>query len=827
MPLPNTNWTVQINANAAVSFQSALISSASVNFQAGGIDQLNLTYAINATAAAPCIVNDNIVIAYSGTVYFRGYVTKIEPYADGEREGYTIVADAKSGNLRRIAYQQQYAVGPATPTQAYAFKTRCVVGISNDDETQTTAESVSDVLTYANSATGVSAGSILPSGGIYFPKFEVVDSSCWEVIQSVLRWHPDAIVYFDHAASTLNVQKPTDLATIVTKASSGSGSGARSYRAKPLQRRAVRGVVLTFETTTTVDGVPYTTLTTQTANQTSGLDIVRRTIALYGPNITTQTQQCVTETIPTTTGAVTGDWLKDHFPELRDLNFVAGQVAVVSVSQEVDTTKKVGLGTVPTSGGVPRYPRELLAGAIPPWQSGISACPTKVTVVLRWTGSTWNENLAGLFSGASKELTLTVDLTGTDAETTTYQTSASSGGESAPVGLAQSYYDALSTEAPAGSISWVADEVDRSIVPGKRLTLTGAFPLTGAIIQSVTADIFSGRTTVNYGPINRGLTPEDFIGLLRGGERAVKPSFTSGSVRTEATQTNPNVKGSVAASKRNSVRSTPAPAKEYFQVLAKTATEVEVLGGKVYGPEVNASGVLTKIGRTFDIAGATFSVSDGDKIWLRIDYLNRDTTSAGALTGATSVSITGGSGGKGGTGGKGGDGGRGGGGGSGGGGGGGGGGASSGGAGDAGVAGDAGGSGGTGGDPGGAGGTGGTSGGTSTGADSGGAGGVGGVGGSGAVGEAGEYGQEGNNGQAGSTVTLTTYTTASIRRQATYPESGSIIKQAGTPTDTATRGHVLLAEIAISAGGTITVNQKHRGLVSAPAFAEVTVGLAP
>jgi hypothetical protein len=814
MPLPNTNWTVQINANAAVSFQSALISSASVNFQAGGIDQLNLTYAINATAAAPCIVNDNIVIAYSGTVYFRGYVTKIEPYADGEREGYTIVADAKSGNLRRIAYQQQYAVGPATPTQSYAFKTRCIVGISNDDETQTTAESVSDVLTYANSATGVSAGSILPSGGIYFPKFEVVDTSCWEVIQSVLRWHPDAIVYFNHAASTLNVQKPSDLATVITKASSGTGSGAKSYRAKPLQRRAVRGVVLTFETTTTVDGTPYTTLTTQTAGTTSGLDVVRRTIALYGPNITTQTQQCVTETIPTSTGAVSGDWLKDHFPELRDLNFVAGQVAVVSVSQEVDTTKKVGLGTVPTSGGVPRYPRELLAGAIPPWQSGISACPTKVTIVLRWTGSTWNENLAGLFSGASKELTLTVDLTGTDAETTTYQTSASSGGESAPVGLAQSYYDALSTEAPSGSISWVADEVDRSIVPGKRLTLTGAFPLTGAIIQSVTADIFSGRTTVNYGPINRGLTPEDFIGLLRGGERAVKPSFTSGSVRTEATQTNPNVKGSVAGSKRNSVRSTPAPAKEYFQVLAKTATEVEVLGGKVYGPLVDASGVLEKIGRTFDVAGETFSVSDGDKIWLRIDYINRDTSSVGSLTGGSTVTVTGGTGGKGGHGGGGGGGGQGGGGGGGGGGGS---------AGTVGSDGDDGGVGttlgfGAGGTGAGAGGAGGSAAGSPGGAFAGNAGGSGGPGG------AGGYGAEGDDGESGTSATISVYTTASIRRKSTYPESGSIIKQAGTPTDTATRGHVLLAEIAISAGGTITVQQKHKGLVSAPAHTEVTVG---
>jgi hypothetical protein len=102
---------------------------------------------------------------------------------------------------------------------------------------------------------------------------------------------------------------------------------------------------------------------------------------------------------------------------------------------------------------------------------------------------------------------------------------------------------------------------------------------------------------------------------------------------------------------------------------------------------------------------------------------------------------------------------------------------------------------------------------------------AGGTGGDGGPGGAGGYGADGDDGEDGTSATISVYTTASIRRKATYPESGSIIKQSGTPTDTATRGHVLLAEIAISAGGTITVQQKHRGLVSAPAFSEITVGV--
>ncbi len=609
-----------------------------------------------------------------------------------------------------------------------------------------------------------------------------------------MRWHPDAVLYFDHVSSTLNVKKPAALTPIITKAMSGNGSGARQYRVKPLTRRAVRGVVLTFETSNTVDGNTYTSITQQTAGATSGLDIVRRTIALNGTDTVTQSQECLTETIPQTTGAVTGTWLIDHFPDLKGLNLGAGMVSVVSIDQEVDTARKVGLGSIPETGGIPRYPRELVGGSVPPWQSGVSACPVKVTVVLRWVGTAENDTIRELFSGAKKELTLTVDLTGTDCETTTYRTSATTGGETAPAGLAQSYYDALSSEPQAGSVTWVDTEIDRSIVPGKKLTLTGHHPVTGAVIQSVVADIFSGRITVGYGPINTRLAPQDFIALQRGGERAAKPSFSGSAVRTSgALSGKSNVSGSVAARQRNSVRAAPPPSKKFFTVLAKTNTSVEVASGQVKTPEIDGSGNLTKIGKTLTVAASTLSVANGDKIWLRLTHTLSDTNVSGALTGGSAVSITGGAGGKGGTGGNGGSGGRGGGGGSGGGGGGGGGAVN----GDDGVAGSVGEDGGSGG----AGGTGpnaGGAGGTGTGSEEaapGGSGGTGGAGGSGAVGQSGQAGFEGANGQAGSTVTFTTYTTATIRRKTWACTAAAIIKQSTTPSDTDTLSHILLATI--------------------------------
>ena len=813
------SWTVQIAAGSPVSFPTAKVSGCQVSFNAGGIDTASLTIAKDATTSpAPAAENDTLILSYSGTVYFRGYVTQVMPAADGGNEGWTINCNAKSGNLQRVTYQQPYATGA---DDALKYKTRCILGLSDGAEPQTTDECIDAILAYAQPFTGVASGNILSSSGTYFPKIEVVDSTCWEAVQQVMRWHPDCVMWYDHVSDVVNVTRPASLATTVTKAISGNGSGARQFKGTPLQRRVVRGVVLKFETTSTVDGISYTDITQQVGGpNSSGLDVVIRTIALNGTDTVTQSQYCKTQSIPQEPADLAGpagkSWIEDHFPEFRDLNFVAGQVGVVSVKQTVDTANKVGLGTIPTTGTppVPRYPRELIAGAIPPWQPGISACPVTVEVVLRWTGDTWNEKLAELFSGAEKTLTLSVDMTGTDATTQTYSIATTTGGEVAPEGLAQAYYDALSVNAPAGTATWVDTEIDRNLKPGKKLTLTGSFPVTGAVIQSVAADLFSGRTTVNYGPINTRLAPQDFIALQRAGERAVKPSFYGGGVRESgALRGKSNVEGAVSVRQRNSSRAAPPPPRKFFTVLAKTNAQVEVLAGQVKAPLIDVDGNVDKIGRTLTVAASTFSVADGDKIWLKLTHSVSDTNDSGALTGGSVVTITGGLGGKGGAGG---DGGRGGGGGAGGGGGGGGGGSTAGGTGGAGTAGVSGATTGIGGDPGGSAGTGGT-GGSGGSALGGGAGGVGGVGGSGA---AGGYGQPGDDApteeeDGGPTfATFTAYTTATIKRRVYYATSASLLKQASTPTDTSTDSHILLAEISIAAS-VITVNQRHDGIIMA------------
>ncbi len=806
--MPGANWTAQIGGGSATAFSALKITSCIVNLQAGGEDSAELAFALNASATAPADENDAIIIREGANVYFRGYVVRVEPFADGGREGWGIQCAGLSSNLNRITYRQRYAIGPAMPTQAYGYKTRCQLGVADSGALQTTAQTIADVLTYASTeASGVATGAILSGVALTVPSQEVVDSTCMECIKTPMRWHPDCVSWFDHVASNYNIAKPAALSTI-TKAVSGNASGCKLIRQKPLRRRAVRGVVLTFETVNTVDGVEWIDLTEQTAGATSGVDVIRRTITLKGTDTVTQSQQVLTADVPTSTSDPDlFDWVIAHFPDIAETNPVTGNATVKSIQQVVDVDNRVGPGTVPIVSGQPRYPRELIGGSIPPWQSGISAAPTKITIVLKWDGTVGNAAFYKLFDKETGLLTLTREFTGTDATTTVYRTSASTTGETAPEGLAAAYYDAISTESPAGTVVFVGDEIDRTLVPGKKLTTTGLFALTGVVIQSVTADIFSGRTTVNFGPINPRISPDDFIALQRAGERAVKPSLTPGSLRTSGEVTGAsNVEGAVAGRTGNSVRSTGQNPQRYYTINQATATTVTINPGvvltQVIDPDSPTNDPLPTYSAhtiTAEYASPTATVTDGSKIYLRLSYIAGTYTSEGSLTGSTSVSITGGAGGSGGSGGYGG---------------GGGGGGKGGGGGGGGAAGSNGADGSAGGSP--TGGTGGTTGGIG-GPPAGSIGGAyaGGNGGEGGDGGAGSAGQPGESGEAGGTVSFTLPTGATLSTSYWFCDEADIIVSNSVPSDTATTGHVLLASIAIT-DGVMKIAQHTEGVITAP-----------
>lgn len=178
--MPGANWTAQIGGGSATAFSALKITSCVVNLQAGGEDSAELAFALAASATAPADENDAVIIREGANIYFRGYVVRVEPFADGGREGWGIQCAGLSSNLNRITYRQRYAISPAMTTQDYSYKTRCQLGIDDAGDEQTTAETIADILTYAaTESSGVTTGSILSGTALIFPCKRWLTQHAW------------------------------------------------------------------------------------------------------------------------------------------------------------------------------------------------------------------------------------------------------------------------------------------------------------------------------------------------------------------------------------------------------------------------------------------------------------------------------------------------------------------------------------------------------------------------------------------------------------------------------------------------------------------------
>ncbi len=616
-------------------------SSINAVFSSDGKDKCTVILAVDAdTTLDAGLVEEASVVIYKAdgtTAYFRGVISRISPLANGSNELIQIDIESHWYWLERIVYQQRYALGSASTA---TYLSRVILGQRDTDgAARTTGQAIGDILAYAAThGSGITASSILPLDSIYFPPVEMVDATCAECIRAILRWHPDTYIKWDHAsgAGFLYIDRAANGAALSLHSTgsatvSGYSVGIRSVTIAPREDRKVRGVVINYETTTTVDGVEYVDISQDTGgSNTEGKNVAVFTIPLRGSNTITQSQDIVTADIPEVIGDVNAEFLNNHFPEIKDANFTDGLVQVVSVTQEVDEDNKVGDGTVPSS-----FPREIINGSVADWMSGIVSAPTTVKIVLKWVGdASTNRKAYDLFKGAKKTLELSYECTGTDAITKTYYTSTFTPGETPTSGLAADYYDAITSPMVEGSISIVEEEPRLSVQPGKLLTLTGDFATPSpTLIHTVATDVFSGRSTVRFGPSNPRLAPPDFIELLRAGTRN-RPVFalpdaarTDGKISSSGNET----KGSKSGRMKNTSKSTDQKSRRWFTVEMAGTDSVYITEGRILAPDISNWASITWPGplpdppnaclKQYTIASDTISgVANGDGIWLKIDF---------------------------------------------------------------------------------------------------------------------------------------------------------------------------------------------------------------
>ncbi len=458
-------------------------------------------------AAPPFASGETVTVARAGTPWFVGRVTSVPASGDGGAEAQVCTLSGPWWYLAQLVCQQQWTLQGGAAT---AWLSRLVLGQAADGTRLNTGQVVIEALQYAIDAGAPFAiGTVEPA--FLAPLDEVKDLTCAAVILRMLRWHPDCVAWFDHAA--------TPVPTFHCRARTGLPAATLTVGAPPLA--AVRGltarhdlqvpaVVFHYETTTSANGQVLTDVSTDAAPPgATGREFgaVVGTIPLRGEAPVVLTQRIETEPIvydPADPALI---------PQLIGLSAVlavdaadpaitVAGIAITNVNREIvrDTT---GGGGSAHSRAILVLPNALTSGQITDWMVADYDLSTQIQK-LTFTYTLTRGGVPGLPQQGSITLTATDADSGLYTTLTTFQP-----GDTAPTGQAAAFLAALAGLQYSGSVVLVEPEAGG--VPGA--ALGGVINLAGggrgsggewaAMRATVIEEIVSvadGTTTLTLGP---------------------------------------------------------------------------------------------------------------------------------------------------------------------------------------------------------------------------------------------------------------------------------------------------------------------------------------
>jgi hypothetical protein len=421
-------------------------------------------------------------------------------------------------DLDNIVYQQPWtAFAGGTLSTAYQA---CVNLFSNVAGALITTEAqINDALMWATGAGAALTIGALPTG-IEVPTEQGTALTVAEVVKRALRWHPDAVTWFDYTTSppTLNIGVRGS-ATGLSLAIAGAPAAAIDIQERYDLLHPV--VQLQYQQVNTVNGVQQLS---QLAEQyPAGSTLVPRAliipVTLAGSRTTFLSQVISAAAIPSPTTAA---WWKAHLPELSDAS-----IASLSVDSGSDVLTALNDdGTVDGGGTV--YANELLDGAIAAWIDGHTQ-PALITAKITYAQTTTDVD-GNVVTRNITSRVVSVRVITTDVSAGTYYSMGTTlYGDIKPTGLAANYYAALNQLQYEGEFSITEVEVGTMGGPyaGYVLNLTGgvtAWATMNAQVQQITEDIATGKTTFKFGP-HKLLSPADLIAHLTAARNRVIPEL--------------------------------------------------------------------------------------------------------------------------------------------------------------------------------------------------------------------------------------------------------------------------------------------------------------
>ncbi len=513
---------------------------------------------------------------------FKGRIAQAPRFLGTKAESIRYVAHGRWADLDRRAFQQkfQYAVNPTDPASTlHSFPQGICVLSQADDGTKL---ALADALAYVVQK-AVDAGADIELGSITgfdfeIPWDEVADLSCAKALTRLLALVPDAVVYFNYAATppkmTISRRASLDALSVPIAPAGEAGLGTayaalESIELTPLNQLLASGVFINYLRTDrsnarswvvrSVDKFPNTDAVTG-----DEADCLVRTVQLAGAvqQGTNLRQTIEVGTIPTTAlglaadhrimpfasrGGSSGDTDDNAFYTLLeffrrnvpDLKHPWVKLLALESAEHVlaaDSGEGVSQGSPDAS--LVNY---LTAGAITPWMIdnlGIAAEEQEIRVlatVLIYRDADGNLT-NGLVTNGKIETAhwpLKVRIRATAASGDTYSFLADesyTAPEAPPTGLAENLYGALSTVHYDGRLVLHQAEASIDYRPGVVINLTDSraeWATSRMMVQKARLSVDDGRTLLTVG-WPRQLMPADLTQVWRAnrGRRPVTSYLT-------------------------------------------------------------------------------------------------------------------------------------------------------------------------------------------------------------------------------------------------------------------------------------------------------------